>query len=150
MLPQIFKWRSWNIYWSPQDNELMLAKTGQHRAFTQNDVSMLVHRLRRCPNIETALGECPCLLYTSVMLSWLWSTAVPPSHVIRDLDKNVILTLILLSYFFLIFSHLCLATAIHNFKWPKITHNLFNLNANISKFYCLDTHVIPNNSDLVD
>ena len=29
--------------------------------YSPNDVSMLGHRLRRWPSIETALGECPVL-----------------------------------------------------------------------------------------
>ena len=50
------------------------------------------------------------------------------------------------------FNHLklCIATAIHNFKWLKIYSYLFNLNTNIDKSWCLDTHFIPNNGDLVD
>ena len=51
-----------------------------------------------------------------------------------------------------IFTHLklWLATATHNFEWVKITHyilSLFNFSANIVKFWSLNTHVIPNNSD---
>ena len=59
---------------------------------------------------------------------------------------------ILLSLFIWIFNHLrlCLATAIHNLKWVKITHEyLFNLRPNIYKSWCLSSHLIPYNSDLI-
>ena len=45
---------------------------------------------------------------------------------------------------------LCLASAIHNIKWLKITHYLFNLSTNIDVSWCLDTHFIHNTSDYVD
>ena len=52
-------------------------------------------------------------------------------------------------YIIIIYFYIYLATASHNFELLKITH-LFNLRTNICKSWCLDTHFIPNNSDLVD
>ena len=51
-----------------------------------------------------------------------------------------------------IYTHmkLCLATATHNLKWVKITHNyLFNWWPNIYKYWCLNTHFVLNNCDLI-
>ena len=44
---------------------------------------------------------------------------------------------------------LCLATATHNFKWVNYSY-LFNFRSNICKSSCLNTHFVPNNSDLFD
>ena len=70
-------------------------------------------------------------------------------HVLSGLV--VTLALILLDVFILIFNHLrlCLATAIHNLKWLKITHICFNW---VQIFANLDvqTGILFYNSDLID
>ena len=63
------------------------------------------------------------------------------------------ITLARLSYLFflnLTKVKLCLATATQNFKWVKI-NNLYlsNFRPSICKFWCLNSHFIPNNSDLI-
>ena len=56
--------RRWHIH--------CIWQTGGH---SPNAVSMLAHRLRRWPNIETALNECPCLLGTYLRT---WPSRCPP------------------------------------------------------------------------
>ena len=53
------------------------------------------------------------------------------------------------SYF--IFNHLrlCLATVTRNLTLSGHYSHLINLKPNISKTWCLNTHFIPNNSDLI-
>ena len=46
------------------------------------------------------------------------------------------------------FTHLklCLATAIHNFKWVKVNHICLYLKPTTWKSWCFNTHFVPNNS----
>ena len=49
-----------------------------------------------------------------------------------------------------IFTHLklCVATATHNFKSVKMLY-LFTLGPNFCKSFCLNSHFVPDNSDLI-
>ena len=114
-----------------------------------------IPRLQHGPAASFAPGFFPGMPDRPCIASWLlsWEVTSPPRNacLCQHTRNKIYLHVNPLTICMLIFTHLklWLATASHNFKWVKISHIRFNLRPNICYSWCLGTHFIHNNCDLI-
>ena len=103
------------VKWEQRQGSYKNSLLNPEKRATNADL-MLVYRLRRWANINAVLDE--CLVPAG---RWLMTEPQTFALITKTCASN---HANLFSYLISIFTHLklCLATAIHNFKWVKITH----------------------------